>query len=198
MCTCCRISQEATVELDLKQPLGMKLTKSGCVHFVSAGGQFEAAGIRKGDQVVGIGAIRVKSSEEFAATLKLYKAAGGAIALVFTEGQGKRKSAAYSHPGETSGLLGVGSKLDGGTGLAGPSKVVVEANEPVAAAPREGRGMKPRARARDRAVPAPRNRSRSPARSAAAAAAAEGSVAGLGDYVGEAGGAPAGTSIKNL
>lgn len=153
--------QEAVVELDLAQPLGMKLTKSGLVHFVTAGGQFESAGIRKGDQVVGIGQIRCRSSEEFAATLKLYKAAGGPVAIVFTEGQ-KRKSAAS----------------DSGAPRA---KVVVEANEPVAAAPRERMKHRPRARA------APRNRSRSPGGSTAGSVAAAESQAD-----------PLGTSIKNL
>ncbi len=43
--------QEARVEVDMKRPLGMKLSKSCAVHTVVPGGQFHALGIGVKDQV---------------------------------------------------------------------------------------------------------------------------------------------------
>jgi len=76
------IFQEAVVEVDPSQQLGMKLTRTGSVFIVTAGGQFDRAGIRRGDRVVGLGSIRCSTSDEFAASLKLYKAAGDATVRV--------------------------------------------------------------------------------------------------------------------
>lgn len=113
--------REATLNADLKQPLGMKLTKSGTVHYVTQGGQFDLAGIAKGDVVVGIGSIRVATSDDFAATLKLYKAAGGAVSIIFKEGNPKKDSASDSAK-KPKAL---------------PKVTATSANEPISSAPRE-------------------------------------------------------------
>ena len=44
--------QEACIEVDLKKPLGMKLSRSGAVHTVVEGGQFESLGIKRNYQVI--------------------------------------------------------------------------------------------------------------------------------------------------
>ena len=77
------------MEIDPSQQLGMKLTKSGIVFNVTSGGQFERAGVRKHDRIVGLGSIRTPTSDDFAATLKLYKAAGGLVNVVFTVRAGR-------------------------------------------------------------------------------------------------------------
>ena len=50
---------------------------------VKARGQFDQAGVVKGHVIVGIGKMRVKSSEEFAAALKLHKAAGRSVTIIY-------------------------------------------------------------------------------------------------------------------
>jgi hypothetical protein len=106
--------QEGIIEVDLRRPLGMKLSKSASVHSVIVGGQFDLLGVQKGDQIVAVGSTKVYSSDDFAATLKLYKAMGGVVFLTYTEPARRRSSQS-----------------------AGPPNLVVDPNEPAAAAPKE-------------------------------------------------------------
>ena len=73
--------------VDPTLPLGMKLSQNATVVSVTPTGQAEGCGVRPGDIVVGLGAVRISSRRDFDSAIKLYRAAGDVISLTTVSAQ---------------------------------------------------------------------------------------------------------------